>query len=261
MSGDTPTLTCAEVENLGPELATGTLTGGERASALVHLESCTRCQQLVDELSAVADALLLLAPESEPPIGFESRTAARIAAAAATPSPAPSPAPSPNDQPTPVVPITSRAPRRRRLIAVAAAAFLVGALGAGTLAWWASGRDHTPGTVTSPIVRTAVVRTDTPGGAYSCHAIVVGTKPAWLYMSMTQPGQHDGQYRVEAMGPTTTIPLGTIDVRSGRGAIGVVLKDVAPTDLTELRVFDSSGVLRYQARFTTTKAPAVPTTA
>jgi hypothetical protein len=252
MSADAPSLTCAEVENLGPELATGTLSGGEWASALEHLESCARCRQLVDELSSVADAVLLLAPESEPPIGFESRTAARIAAAAA--------APSPTEGSAPVVPITSRPPRRRRLIAVAAAAFLAGALGAGTFAWWASGRDHQPGTVTSPIVRTAVVRTVTSAGPYACHAMVVGTNPAWLYMSMSQPAQHDGQYRVEGVGPTTTIPLGTIDVRSGRGAIGVVLKDIAPTDLSELRVFDSGGVLRYQMKFTTTKAPKAPTT-
>jgi hypothetical protein len=251
MSGDTPILTCAEVENLGPELATGTLSGGERASALEHLESCARCRQFVDDLSSVADALLLLAPEAEPPIGFESRAAARIAAAAA--------APSPTEGSAPVVPITSQTPRRRRLIAVAAAAFVAGALGAGTFAWWASGRDHQPGTVTSPIVRTAVVRTTTQNGRYTCHAMVVGTNPAWLYMSMTQPNQHDGQYRVEGVGLTTTIPLGTIDVRSGRGAIGVVLKDISPTDLTELRVFDSSGVLRYQAKFTTTKAPDAPT--
>src|SRR4051812_1044223 len=247
-AGDTTGITCAEVEVLGPELAIGTLSGGERATALVHLEGCPRCRQLIDELAGVADDLLLLAPETEPPIGFESRTAARIAAAAAPPA---TPAVTP-------LPRRERTPVRRRVIAVAAAAFVAGALGASAVAWWTGGPDNKP--ATSPVVRTAVVRTGTGDTRYSCHAMVVGTNPAWLYVSVTQPGQHDGQYRVEAVGPSTTIPLGTVDVRSGKGAIGVVLKDVAPTDLSELRVFDAGGVLRYQAKFTTTAAPAAPTT-
>src|SRR5690349_5291566 len=228
-------LNCGEMENLGPELAIGTLTGDERAIALDHLEGCAHCRQMVDELALVADNILLVAPEAEPPLGFESRTAARIAAAAA-PGAA-------------VVPLVTRPSRRRRLVAVAAAAFVVGALGAGTAAWWAAGHDNGSHTA-SPIVRTAIVRTAVAKGQYSCHAMVVGTKPVWFYMSVTQPGGDDGQYRVEALSRTNaTIPLGIVDVKAGKGAIGIVLRNVAPSDLTELRVFDTTGKLRYQAQF------------
>ena len=230
-------LSCAEMDTLGPELAIGTLMGDERASALVHLEGCARCRQMVDELAPVADDLLLLAPEAEPPIGFESRTAARIAAAAALPA----------AQPTPL----RRPAARRRLIAVAAAAFVVGALGAGTVAWWAA--DRGSGThVASPVVRTAIVRQPTKGGQYSCHAMVVGTKPVWLYLSVTETGGTNTTYRVEALSRTSAIiPIGTVELKAGKGALGIVLRNVQPTDLTELHVFDMTGALRYSATFST----------
>jgi hypothetical protein len=245
-TGDARELTCADVEALGPELAIGTLDGSERASALVHLETCPGCRRFVDELAAVADNILLLAPEAEPPIGFESRTAARIAAVADdVPDTRPAPVPLP-------VPLAPRPRARRRLVAVAAAAFIVGALGAGTAAWWATGRAHGNDTA-SPVVRTAVVRVDNNNGRYSCHAIVVGTKPVWLYLSVNEPGGN-GHYRIEAAGPKITVPIGTVDVRGGKGAVGVVLRDVAPSDLSELRVFDESGTLRYRAKFTTNVA-------
>src|SRR4051812_4839089 len=127
-AGDTTGIPCTEFEVLGAELAIGTLSGDERGTALEHLETCSRCRQLVDELAGVADDLLLLAPEMEPPIGFESRAAARIAAASA---PAASTL-------TPIAPRV-RAPMRRRAIAVAAAAFVAGALGASAVAWATAG--------------------------------------------------------------------------------------------------------------------------
>ena len=71
---------CNEVRELAPELALGTLTGGERAEALMHVNGCTRCQALVAELTDVADRLPLLAPEMEPPPGFGASTVALMTA-------------------------------------------------------------------------------------------------------------------------------------------------------------------------------------
>src|SRR5205807_10018654 len=68
-------VTCAEVAELAPELALGTLPGDQRASVLAHLDGCGRCRRLVKELADTADALLLLAPEVEPPAGFARRVA------------------------------------------------------------------------------------------------------------------------------------------------------------------------------------------
>jgi len=66
-------LSCAETRDLASELALGVLSGAERAEALAHVDSCGPCRTLVGELTDAADALPLLAPEAEPPAGFEGR--------------------------------------------------------------------------------------------------------------------------------------------------------------------------------------------
>src|SRR4051812_1713337 len=191
-------LSCAEVEALAPELAMGTLTGTERAEALGHLETCGRCREMVDELAATADALLLLAPEAEPPIGFESRTADRIAAAAAAAS-------------TRSIAGRGRfAGGVRRIVAIAAGAFIVGAIGAGRAAWWAA--DHGRSTPAAAVlVRTATV--DDVSG-YTCHAVAVGTRPSWVYVTIEQPEQHDGSFVVKAVTNSDERSVGTVEIQN-----------------------------------------------
>jgi hypothetical protein len=64
---------CDEIRELAPDVALGIADGEERAEALDHLSTCADCRRLVEELSQVADELLMLAPVQEPPTGFESR--------------------------------------------------------------------------------------------------------------------------------------------------------------------------------------------
>jgi hypothetical protein len=66
-------MSCDELRDLAPEIALGTIDGEERAEALRHLATCADCRRLVDQLSEVADELLMIAPVEEPPAGFESR--------------------------------------------------------------------------------------------------------------------------------------------------------------------------------------------
>jgi hypothetical protein len=66
-------MSCEELQDLAPEVALGTIDGEERAEALRHLATCGECRRLVDQLTTVADELLMLAPVQEPPVGFESR--------------------------------------------------------------------------------------------------------------------------------------------------------------------------------------------
>jgi hypothetical protein len=66
-------MSCEQLRDLAPEIALGTLDGEERAEALRHLATCADCRRLVDQLSEIADQLLMLAPVQEPPAGFESR--------------------------------------------------------------------------------------------------------------------------------------------------------------------------------------------
>jgi RimJ/RimL family protein N-acetyltransferase len=69
---------CDQVRDLVPELALGIADGAERAAALRHLARCPDCRRMLEELSAVTDELLLLAPEHDPPPGFESRVLERM---------------------------------------------------------------------------------------------------------------------------------------------------------------------------------------
>ena len=69
---------CDELRELAPELALGLVEGEERGRALEHLADCPECRRRVEELTEVADELLLLAPHKEVPVGFESRVLGRV---------------------------------------------------------------------------------------------------------------------------------------------------------------------------------------
>jgi hypothetical protein len=71
-------LGCPDVREVAPDFAFGILDGEARADVLLHLDHCPTCQRFVSELSETADAIVLLAPEAEPPPGFERRALDRI---------------------------------------------------------------------------------------------------------------------------------------------------------------------------------------
>jgi Putative zinc-finger len=64
---------CAAMNDDLIEFALGTLSGRRRSEVLNHLETCSHCNAELESLADVADKLLWLAPEAEPPLGFESR--------------------------------------------------------------------------------------------------------------------------------------------------------------------------------------------
>jgi hypothetical protein len=71
-------LGCPDVREVAPDFAFGILDGEARADVLLHLDHCATCQRYVSELSETADSMVLLAPEAEPPPGFERRALDRI---------------------------------------------------------------------------------------------------------------------------------------------------------------------------------------
>jgi hypothetical protein len=71
-------LTCAQAREFAPELALGILSGAERAEVVLHVDGCARCRAVVADLTEVADAIPALAPDAEPPRGFESRLLRRL---------------------------------------------------------------------------------------------------------------------------------------------------------------------------------------
>src|SRR4051795_797936 len=71
-------MSCEHTRALTAELALGIADGADRAQALRHLAECANCRRELEQLSAVADELLMLAPERQPAAGFESRVLARL---------------------------------------------------------------------------------------------------------------------------------------------------------------------------------------
>jgi hypothetical protein len=69
---------CASFEDDLVSIALGIAAGRRREEVLNHLEHCPTCSAELAKLSLVADTLLELAPDVEPPLGFESRLARRL---------------------------------------------------------------------------------------------------------------------------------------------------------------------------------------
>jgi len=198
---------CAKMRELAPELALGVLVGAERGWALAHLAGCPECQHLVEEMSETADALLLLAPQAEPPLGFESRILARIGA----------------DQ-----------SRRRpwRWIATAAAAVVLAAAGTGIVVHQPDNRDSAVNLRRAELHATTG---DETGDVY-----VTGGEPAWVFMSVksAEPGN---TYSCElSFGDGHVVQGGQFTVADREGWWGIAVKS-GVDDLRSIRLLAADG--------------------
>ncbi len=205
---------CAELREVSVELALGDLSGSERADAVTHLGSCPMCGQLVGDLTRVAEELLLLAPELEPPPGFESRVLASL--------------------------IEEARPRRFRLrsLLAAAAAVVMLAVGGGLVVQAVDHDDR------ADTVRTALAMSSS--GRATCRVVVHGDRPASLVVSIDGPPGTKWEYVVEAQpSKGAAIPVGRFALADGHGLLAANV----PLDADELksvRVFDTEGKLLYE---------------
>ena len=207
---------CTDLEAIAPELALGIADGAERAAALSHLAHCPRCQQLVEDLGRLADDLLLLGPEIEPPLGFETRVRDRIAATSAR---------------------TGKRPRLR-VLAAAAAIIVVAGLG-GLEAGWMSAGGHAASVATG----------ETRSAEGTCQVVAFRGHPSELVVRLEEPGD-SGTYTVDALpaGGGGAVALGALHLRDGRA----VLDATIPTGtgrVSAVRVIDGSGKLHYLVTF------------
>jgi hypothetical protein len=69
---------CTRIREALPEVALGIADGEQRALALEHIAGCSDCRRELEELSTLADELISLAPQREPPPGFENRVLDRL---------------------------------------------------------------------------------------------------------------------------------------------------------------------------------------
>jgi len=153
-------ITCADVDPHIAEAALGLLGGAERARLLAHIESCDSCRAMVDELSGVADSLVLIAPSAEPPAGFERRVAQRLG---------------------------TRRPRRVAVVGAAAAALVL------VLGGFVVGRLVASG---GADVRTVAMHT--PSGRDVGEAYLYGGQPSWIVVTVADwRGERDYRLRLD----------------------------------------------------------------
>jgi hypothetical protein len=226
-------MNCNEMRDIAPEVALGALSGSERAAALNHLETCSACRELVDELAGVADGLLTVGPEMEPPIGFESGVMARIGGAAPA-------APAAVSSPTGAT--GGRRTRRPLLVGVAAAALVVAGFAGGLVTNEVRTGDGKP--------KPAPVRVALAYGSWGhpvCQVFAHPGDPSLLVVNVDSPGEI-GTYSVDLLTTKGTVPLGTIQVTDGKGSLGAVA-DVDLATAKSVRLIEGDGHVLYEAVF------------
>ena len=194
----------AECDAMRDDLATialGIESGRRRAEVLAHVERCSSCSDELERLSIVADAVLDLAPEIEPPLGFEMRLARRLQTGA-----------------------PSRAPVRRRragAFALAAAVLVVLGLGVGVLV--SSPTSTNPGPASSRLAEANL----SSSGHVVGKVILSAGEPSWMLMTIDS-GSWSGPVTCEVVlagGKVETI--GRFNLAGGYGAWGAPLSSPA----------------------------------
>jgi len=220
MSGDIErSAACGDIVDDLAEMALGTLSGQRRSEVLDHVAGCASCRAELDQLSKVTEALQLLAPPMQPPLGFEMRLAERLRA--------------------------SSAPQHQRvsrawMFAAAASAVLVLALGV-TVALIGRGSS---GAATASGLTSADL---TSGGKVVGSVLLSGEQPGWMLVS-TDGVTWGGPVRCEVTlvgGEVHTI--GTFSVSGEYSVWAAPLPEHAGT-VQSARLIDSSGTVLATAQ-------------
>jgi hypothetical protein len=211
MSAD---LDCHEIRGLTAEVALGVADGEDRARVLDHVVECPDCRQELEDLTTLADELVVLAPEHEPPLGFELRTIRRL-------------------QPKPE--------RRRRwrlpAVAVAAAALAATTATAGVLFLvrddrrLASEYRATLSEANGTAFRAVPLR-DTGGGKAGTAFVYEGS-PSWALVTVDSASPATRAELVTREGRTLPLPAFTLSSRSWGGVLPLDAREVAAIHLLD----------------------------
>jgi hypothetical protein len=230
---------CGRFQSVAAELALGSLTGPERSAALAHLDDCDDCRALLEDLSVTADALLLAAPEADPPAGFEVRLLARLGYSE------PAAAPSRTSRAS-VIPL-----RRRARVILAAAAAAVAFAGAGIGVGLAVA-PHQPAQTALSQIRVATLRSagssDGEGKTVGEVAITSGN-PSWVVMTFQKPGWSGWVSCVVSENGRAKV-LGSFYLRDGSGSWAVPLASSGAT-VSLAQVRGTNGTVFASAQFGT----------
>jgi len=181
-------VTCDVVRECAADFALGAVTGRERADLLAHLDRCQSCQALVGEYAGVADSLLDLVPEADPP----------------------------GELAPPVLAALRPAPRRgwrHRVVALAAAAIV--AISTATGVTWAlvaggsGGRAQHAALHSAPMVGS--------GGLTVGRVVTTDERDPTLSVSIDY-WLPEGEYQLGARNAAgASAPIGTLNIADGRG--------------------------------------------
>jgi len=220
-------LDCADVRDLLPELALGSLDGATRAEVLAHVGRCPGCRAEARALADVVDGLTALAPEVEPPSGFADGVLDAIRA---------------EQQPRPLPTVARRRWRTGHLVAAAVIAAAVGAGATVAVAWTRhdASSDVALNARTLQVVPMVDTTDHTLGDAY----VSRGTDP-WVLVDVAYglPADHYRLVGADASG--WLVDIGAMRSLDGRWAWAGRVDGIGA--LTELRIVDGSGTVMCRA--------------
>ncbi|GHI09029.1 hypothetical protein AQI88_12310 [Streptomyces cellostaticus] len=249
MSSD---VNCEKLREIGAELALGVLPGRERAAAVAHLDRCADCREHVEQLTLVGDRLIGLLPDGEPPVGFETRVARRLAQDAAAHERRPNARASGLAHQG----LRGRARRARLRIAALASALAI-AFG---FAGWAIGTAvqevtaSPPAAVESEPMLVGDMTSAGDGGQPVGEVYAHPGTPGWVFMAVALAGPgtpYSGKVTcLLEHSDGTTVRVGAFHLRDGHGDWGASTA-VDPAAVSGARIVSSDGTVLASARLQT----------
>jgi hypothetical protein len=225
MSDDLQTHGCDDDAYAGnlAELSLGILTGRERAATLAHVESCPRCADELEQLSRAADAVVRVAPEMEPPVGFEVSLFSRMG-------------------------VSEVQPRRRTFgiprWALAAAAAVVALVVGLSIGWTTGSPTKSPTSVAlpTPAGKPVAAANLVENGVDVGHVFTYGGKTPWMFMTLADSAAH-GRVICEVVTTDGVVhKVGSFTAKGGYGAWGAPLP-VSPQGVRSAEVVSSNGAV------------------
>jgi len=214
--------TCAPFEDDLATVALGVATGRRREEVLEHVEHCAFCSAELAELSSVADEVLELGPEVEPPPGFELRVIQRLGSHRAS---------------------HARTRRRRAgVIALAAALVVILGVGLGVLIPGRVGTGPAPSAIAHPTEASLTSHGHVVGNV----VVSTGSRP-WMVMTITRDSWSGTVTCEEILAGGKVETVGTFGLSAGYGTWSARLTSPA-REVRGARLIAANGVVLASAR-------------